>query len=54
MTKRPIEFLLDVTVMVDADEVETEQQRTDKEKEIRRAIESIDPSIGIFQVENFQ
>jgi hypothetical protein len=49
-----IEFLLEVTVQVDEDELNTEEDHVKKERQIRRAIESIDPSIGIFQVENFQ
>lgn len=52
MSKRPKEILLEVTVMVDPEEVATEEMSVKKEKDIRRAIESIDPSIGIFQVEN--
>ena len=49
---RPIEFLLDVTVQVDADEVDTKEKLIARKKEIRRAIEDLDPSIGIFQVES--
>lgn len=40
--------------MVDKYEVDTDLKLAIKEKEIRHAIESIDPSIGVFQVEHFQ
>ena len=40
-------YLLEVTVEIDDDEISLE-----KVKEIRRAIESLDPSVGVFLVEN--
>lgn len=52
--KRPKEFLLEVTVMVDPDEVDTHARTEDKKKEITKAIENLDASIGIFTVENIQ
>lgn len=51
---RPMEFLVEITVSVDHDEVDTEEKLADKKQEIRRVIESLDPSIGIFQVESLQ
>lgn len=48
------EYLLEVSVKVDDDEIEPFTRLVEKEKQIRRAIEGLDPSIGIFQVENFQ
>lgn len=51
---RTIEYLLEVTVQVNPDEVDTEEKKVEREKLIRRAIENIDASIGVFQVENFQ
>jgi len=51
---RQKEFIVEISVIVDAEEVDTEQKMTQKEMEIRRAIENLDCSIGVFQVENFQ
>ena len=48
------ELLIEVTVQVDDDEVDTRAKRIQKEKQIRRVIEDIDPSVGIFQVESIQ
>ena len=48
------EILIEVSVQVDDDEFDTDAKQTEKEIQIRRVIENIDPSIGIFQVENFQ
>jgi hypothetical protein len=47
-----MEFLFEVSAKVDDDEVDTEEKMVAKEKEIRRVIESIDPSIAILVVEN--
>ena len=44
-----VTYLLEVTVTLDKDEV-----GPNTEKLIRSAIESLDPSIGIFIVEDFQ
>jgi len=43
-------FLLEVLVTCDSDEVDTHEKSVQKEKEIRRAIENLDPAIGIFEV----
>lgn len=47
------EILLEVTVVVDDDEVDTQEGRARKEKQIREAIESLDPSIGVFNLESY-
>ncbi len=46
------ELLFEVSVTVDDDEMSTEELQIKKEREIRRAIESLDCSVGIFVVEN--
>lgn len=48
------ELLIEVTAQVDDDEVDTRDKQIAKEKQIRRAIEDLDPSIGIFIVESIQ
>jgi hypothetical protein len=48
------EFLLEVTVDVDDDEIDTRDKCIAKERQIRKAIEGIDPSVGIFLVESIQ
>ena len=48
------EYLIEIIVTVDDDEVETEVTRLQKEIRIRRAIESLDPAIGIFEVNRFE
>lgn len=48
-----MEFLIEVTITVDDDEVDTKEKRDAKEKQIRKTIESIDPSIGVFEVQNW-
>jgi hypothetical protein len=50
--RRNKEYSLEVTVEVDNDEVDTAEKELRKEKQIREAIEGLDPSIGIFIVEN--
>lgn len=50
---RLVEFLVEVTVSVDPDEVDTPDKLFEKEKQVRRVIESIDPGIGIFEVTSF-
>lgn len=46
---RPKEFLLEVTVTCDADEIDTVEKMNAKAKQIRTVIESIDPSVGVFE-----
>jgi hypothetical protein len=43
-------FHLEVYANVDDEEVQNEEQSTAKEKQIRHAIESLDPSVAIFEV----
>ena len=47
-------YLLEVTVTVDADEVDSPDKADAKVKQIRQAVESLDPSIGIVIVEGIQ
>jgi len=47
-----MELLLEVTVTIDEDEVDTTEKLRKKKNEVRKVIESIDPYIGIFTVEN--
>lgn len=47
---RPTEFLVEVTVSVDHSEVDTPLKVSKKRQEIKRAIEELDPAIGIFEV----
>lgn len=51
---RAIEYLVEVTVSVDRSEVDTVEDQIAKECEIRDAIQNLDPSIGVFQVERIQ
>ena len=49
---RPREFVLEVTAMIDADEIDTKEKMEAKKKQIRATIEDIDPAVGIFSVES--
>ena len=47
-----MEYLFEVSVQVDDDEVPDPEAVRARELDIRRAIESLDPAIGVFIVEN--
>ena len=44
-----VEYLVEVVVRIDEDEIDDET-----ETKIRRAIESLDPSVGVFEVNSIQ
>lgn len=46
-------YTLEITVDVDDDEVTDRDSEMHKRKQIRQAIEGIDPSVGVFTIENF-